>query len=494
MLNANPVVDEIRRLHDGRETGILTLSKNGSERIDIFFREGIIEAAWSNLDEHRLGHYLVRDGYLTPRDIEVIRSEAKRQHMVFGEVVVNQRMSDQAAIRTAVRNQAMNLIEHALKNGFEVESFTSSLKSYCIPAGLGFPQVLLGLCRTCAAQFEDKSTRLVLSNSIDLSVFPWYPQELSLLSELRYPSTFEELLKRTKMPESNLKRILGVLDLLGVLENVEESEPHPDGGPLVRESEFAFEDLIPVVTNAVLNEKLEVARNETSFTSEQFKNLKVQIAEANVKGPMKVITVSSPDAQDGKSLISANLAFSFALDPGRRVIVVDCDLRNPALDQYLGVPSEPGLLQYLADGQMSPYCYVRRVENLYFLTAGGLASNPIEILSMKRVKQLIERLRRDFDTIIIDAPPYAPISDARIVTGLSDALVMVVRRGKTSYSSMDRAITAIDRNKLLGVVFNDVKPMLFHTYHNFGYYYGGKDSVYGKAPRVPSGPKNYLES
>ena len=66
--------------------------------------------------------------------------------------------------------------------------------------------------------------------------------------------------------------------------------------------------------------------------------------------------ISSPDAQDGKSLVSANLAFSFALDPGRRVVIVDCDLRNPGLDKYLGVPAEPGLLQHLLNGHLSPYC------------------------------------------------------------------------------------------------------------------------------------------
>ena len=116
--------------------------------------------------------------------------------------------------------------------------------------------------------------------------------------------------------------------------------------------------------------------------------------------------------------------------PGRRVIIVDCDLRSPSLGDYLGVPSEPGLLQYLANGHLSPYCYVRRLQNLYFLTSGGVAPNPVEILSMHKMKQLIEHLKKDFDMIILDAPPYFPIADARIVTGLSDGLIMVVRRGK----------------------------------------------------------------
>src|SRR5262249_50671361 len=127
-------------------------------------------------------------------------------------------------------------------------------------------------------------------------------------------------------------------------------------------------------------------------------------------------------------------------------------------------------------------------------TAGGIAPNPIEILSMRKMKQLIENLRRDFDTIILDAPPYSPIADARVVTALSDAVLMVIRRGKTSNSSIDQALTAVDRNKLLGVVFNDVKPMLFHTYQQYSYYeYGHDHQDSSKPAKLRSPRRNYLE-
>jgi Mrp family chromosome partitioning ATPase len=114
---------------------------------------------------------------------------------------------------------------------------------------------------------------------------------------------------------------------------------------------------------------------------------------------------------------------------------------------------------------------------------------------MRKMKQLIESLRRDFDTIILDAPPYSPIADARVVTALSDALLMVIRRGKTSSSSIDQALTAVDRNKFIGVVFNDVKPMLFHTYQQqygyYGYHQNHQDSP--KVAKLRSPRRNYLE-
>ncbi len=98
---------------------------------------------------------------------------------------------------------------------------------------------------------------------------------------------------------------------------------------------------------------------------------------------------------------------------------------------------------------------------------------------MHHMSDLIDCLRKDFDTIILDAPPYSPIADARVVNGFSDGLIMVIRRGKTAYSSADRTFKAIDRNKFIGVVFNDVKPMMFNTYQEFGYYsYGDKQTEF----------------
>ena len=488
----SPVFDEIRYACDEKRTGVLALHAANGKRVEIFFREGLIEAVTSNLNARRIGDYLVKDGYLDVQDVNSVQSEASRHKITFGEAAVKKQLLRQADISAAVRSQAIDLVEYVLRNDFSVDSFTGSLRSYHAPARLSFSNILLELCRNNAAPLETvPETRFILSNSSDLSTFPWYPQELSILAELKVPRTVEELANRTSISETKVKRILGVLESLSVLDIVQAGDSISPSTALTSTEEFAFLDLIPVVTNAVLHEKLEVARNESSFTSEQFKNLKVQIRQANPQGPIKVITVSSPDAEDGKSLVAANLAFSFALDPGRRVAVVDCDLRNPALEKYLGVPTEPGLLQYLGNGHLSPYCYVRRLENLYFLTAGGSAPSPIEILSMRKMKDLIERLKKDFDTIILDAPPYSPISDARIVTGLSDALLMVVRCGKTSYSSIDQAFAAIDRNKFLGVVFNDVKPMLLHSYQKYDHYQYGQEQQVSK---IRSPRRNYLES
>jgi capsular exopolysaccharide synthesis family protein len=382
-----------------------------------------------------------------------------------------------------------------LEDDFKVSSFTNSLRSYYVPARITLPHVLLELSRNSTELFESApDATLALNAEQNNAAFPWNPQELNVLNALAIPQTFERLPRSTGLHVDNLKKVLGILERVGAIKVVslrdefkEESVLVPTASPTVL--------LVPEVTNPILDEKLEVARNEFSFTSEQFKNLKIQIRQAETEEPLKVITVSSPDAQDGKSLISVNLAFAFSQDPGHRVLIIDCDLRKPTLDQYLGVKSDPGLLQYLQGGLLPPECFLRRINNLHFMTAGGIAPNPIEALSMRKMKELVEHLRTVFDTVILDAPPFSPIADARVVTALSDGLLMVIRSGKTAYSSTDRAFKAVDQRKLLGVVLNDVKPMPFQTYHSYSYYqYGENRLVYSGDGKGRSDSKRYLKS
>jgi capsular exopolysaccharide synthesis family protein len=492
-MTSNSTLEEIRRLHDTGQNGILRLSSAG-ERVEVSFRDGLIDAVSSNIETYRLGNYLVKSGHLERRDLDTAQSEARREKILLGEATVRRQLLGQIELGATVRQQSIDLLEYALKNDFAIDSFTVLFRSHYVPARISFPHLLLETCRKSDALFEvTPGTKIVLSDESNLAAYPWEPRELSVLLELHTPSTFEGLLSTTKMQQSALKKILGVFATLGVIKIVTPAGVDVEPGitqALVANSDFAFEQLIPVVTNPVLSEKLAVARNESSFTTEQFRTLKVCIRQADATTPLKVLAVSSPEPGDGKSLISANLAFSFAMDPGQRTIIVDCDFRNSSLQKYLGVPAEPGFLQYLTEGNLSPYCFVRRIDNLYFLTTGGIVPNPIEIMSMQKTKQLIERLRRDFDTIILDSPPYTPIADARIVTGFSDALIMVLRRGRTSYASTDRAFKSADRNKLLGVVFNDVQPMLYNTYYQSGYY-GKNPYSYGT---VQKSPKKYLKS
>jgi capsular exopolysaccharide synthesis family protein len=497
MYPGNSILDEIRRLHEERQNGTLTLTGSGGERLDVFFREGMIEAAASSSGSGRLGDYLVKMSDVSAAKLSSVQEEAANRNISFGEAVVLKKLADRIQVGAAVRSQALELLEHAVRNDFSIDTFNTRLRGYFAPARITFQQVLLQLARSNSAPLDLSGETLVaLVPNVDLSVFPWLPEEICVLKELRYLNTLRGVSSSTGLKSEALNKILGTLSSLGIIETGEACENWmTENSVVVRKTEFAFEHLIPSVPNAVVSERIPVAASALSFTSEQFKNLKVQLRQIIAERPLKVFTVSSPEPQDGKSLVSINLAFSFAMDPGRRVIIVDCDLRNPSLGEYLGVPSEPGLLQYMENVSLGPYCFVRRFGNLYFMTSGGVAKNPIEILSMQKMQQMIERLKEDFDTIVLDAPPYAPLADARVVTEFSDGVLMVIRRGKTSYAATDRAIKAVDRNKLVGVVFNDVKAMPFHTYHTFGQYeYSRKEIDHGDSGKLKDRLKNLIGS
>jgi len=498
----NSLLEEIRKLQENRESGVLVLKKQ-DQRVSIFYREGVVQAASFNLDTHRIGAYLIREEFLPEADVPRVLADARKEKILFGEAAVRRKYLDAPELAEIVRRQTIDLLKHAFKNSFALESFTRGLRSFYCSANINVAYVLLELSRSNTIPFESASgTIIALRGGEDLSGVPWYPKELCVLGELSRSTTFSELMESTGIDEPALNRILGVLDRLGILETVGNAPagditiPAETAGKtaVIKKSSFPFERLVPMVTNAVFGEKLEVVNNPSSFISEQFKTLKVRIREDS-ENPTRVITVSSPDQQDGKSLVSSNLALTLSMESGRRTVIVDCDLRNPTLNRYLGVASEPGLIQYLSNGNMSPYCFMRRVGNLFFLTSGGTSENPIELLSLRKMKQLIEALKLDFDTVILDAPPFSPIADARIIAGLSDGLLMVIRCGRSSYSSIVNAFKIMDRSKLLGVVFNDVKPMLFNTYYNRGYYNYGGDGRYINAGNRKSrvSPKNYLE-
>ena len=490
---ANSVINEVGRLCEERQTGVLLLTNSKGERISISFSEGFIDTASTNRGSRRLGDYLVRDGYVTSKDLDTLQADAQRQKIVLGEAIVRKKLVSHGEVGAAVRQQTLEVLMHALEEEFKVASFTNSLRAYFVPARITFPHVLLELSRRSTESFEPvRGLAIALNTDRDASEFSWNPEELSVLNVLASPQTFDALLRSTMMSDLQLRRVLGVLERVGAVKTVPETDARVTL-PVAARSETSLEIVVPEVTNAVFDEKLEVARNEFSFTSEQFKNLKIQLRQAESETPLKVFTVSSPDAQDGKSLVSVNLAFAFAQDPGCKVLIIDCDLRKPSLDRYLGITTEPGLLQYLSGGPMRPQCFMRRINNLHFMTAGGIAPNPIEALSMRKMKELVESLKTMFDTIILDAPPFSPIADARVVTALSDGLIMVIRSGKTAYSSTDRAFKAIDPRKLVGVVLNDVKPMPFQTYHSYSYYqYGENRLVYSGSGKGDS--KRYLKS
>jgi capsular exopolysaccharide synthesis family protein len=484
----NPIIDSIRQIQEQGRTGSLPLQK-GAQTIVLTFRDGLIDAAGSNIADLRLGNIFSRKGLIKTAAIPRLLEKARRRRMILGRAVAHHKLADDDDVRDSVLDQIVATLAYALANDFSAGAFDESPIDLYAPARVDIDSLILEMARRNLSPVNlDPNRALCLNNGHSLSHFPWYPQEVSVLSLLKTPRTLQDLAAHTGMEHEHLNKILGVFQSLNLLR-------HAEGAPAAasdKPEKNSFEQLIPEIGRGRLSSKLETFHNPSSFISEQFKSLKVKLAEAATQAPLRVIAVSSPHTEDGKSLVSANLAVSLAKDAGRRVAVVDCDLRNPSLHKFLGASMDPGLLGYLEGGNLQPYCYMRRLEKLYVMTAGGVSEKSVELLSTPRMQDLVAELKADFDTVILDCPPFGPISDAQILTGLADGFLVIVRCGKTTYGNIEKAFQSLDRSKLVGLIFNDVKPMLFNTRYHYKYYHYRSYYPYGGA-KPTTRRKRYFE-
>jgi len=467
MYREHPLIEEIERIQKEGRNGCLTL-EHDDEVIQIHLRDGLIEAVSSNLTEYRLGQHLVKKGFLKPSKLNKLLRKSRRRKSPLGETALGLKILDASQLTPIIHRQAYVLLRHCLTNGLKIHSFEATSPCFNFSVPINPHSLFLELARKTSEALEFGSDQLIQLRKQGVSSLPCSPQELSVLAHLNGPQTLEELISTTGMERSEVKKILEVFYTLGFIEIT----PPPSGekSAFVKKEAFPLQLLIPEIKDSTPNDKLEVLNNKSSFISEQFASLKVRIDGTKTTRPTQVIGVSSPNAGDGKSLISSNLALSFARDPGRKVILVDCDLRNPALQNYFGISLEPGMTDYLIDKRLKPYCYIRRLGRLYLMSAGGSTPNSVELLSGQRMQELMDYLRKEFDTIVLDSPPLQPIADTSVVFRFVDGILMVIRRAKTPYRAVENAFETLDRSKLLGVVFNDVKPQMLHTYYDRRYY------------------------
>jgi capsular exopolysaccharide synthesis family protein len=490
MLNQSYILERIHSAQAGGMTGHLKLEKSGRQ-ITFYFRDGFIDGAGSDVEKLQLGRILSKRGILQASALPKLLDWARRKHHILGEAAIVQKLLDSPELREGVREQIVQAVMHALDNEFAIDAFSETPVDLYMPARFDFDRLVLELARRNLKPFVlDPKQLLSLNNGRSLSHLPWYPQELSVLGRLKTPCTLQDLATSTGMEHTNLNKILSVFDSLNLINRMDAVTG--ESTALIKREDFAFRYLVPEIGDTALSDKLETFHNASSFIGEQFKNLKIRISEAAVATPLQVIAVSSPQPEDGKSLICANLAFSFSKDPNRRVIVIDCDLRNPSLHKLLGTSVEPGVLGYFENDNLPAFCHMRRLGSLYLMTAGGTTAHPIELLSGPRMRELLAYLRTEFDTIILDCPPFGPISDAQVLSGLADGMLMVVRCGKTSYGALEKACRHLDKNKLIGTVFNDVKSMMFNTQYDYRYYHYRSYYPYSAA-KTKRRPKTYLE-
>ncbi|MEH7235368.1 CpsD/CapB family tyrosine-protein kinase [Bacillus sp. JJ1562] len=206
--------------------------------------------------------------------------------------------------------------------------------------------------------------------------------------------------------------------------------------------------------------------------SEQYRSIRTNIQFFSVDGEMKTIMITSPGAAEGKSTTTNNIAIVFA-QQGKKVLLVDADLRKPTAHYVFRVDNYEGLTNVLTK-QVNLCNVIRETdeENLYVLPSGPIPPNPAEILGSNAMDEFLMEVKELFDVIIFDTPPALAVTDAQVLANKMDGVVMVVSSGKTKKAAALKAKELLmnAKTKLLGVVLNKTN----RTESEYYYYNAGK--------------------
>lgn len=220
--------------------------------------------------------------------------------------------------------------------------------------------------------------------------------------------------------------------------------------------------------------------------AERFRILRAKIERMNLTNDRRIIAVTSAVPEEGKSLIAANLARALAMDPRGKTILVDCDLRKPAVHRYFGIPFTPGLSDALV-GNRSLANVVQSVEpGLDIIPAGSPVIDATRAVELPQLGVMLEELKRHYRYVIVDCPPVLLCPEPLVLSTLVEGTVMVIRAWRTHKKLVRDAVTALGKEKFIGVIVNDARDAL-NEYGYYGYY--GYDSR-GKGRRSQGNAKN----
>ncbi|MFC0048760.1 GumC family protein [Rheinheimera tilapiae] len=221
-----------------------------------------------------------------------------------------------------------------------------------------------------------------------------------------------------------------------------------------------------------------VTLNRTFFStdarlfSESIRSIRTSLSLLGLDRPIQVLAVTSSIPEEGKSTVSSNL--SFACRQLETVLLIDADMRKPTIAKRFGLPAfQPGLANYLAETETLDDCIVHDEQSgIDIMPAGTIPLNPLELLSSPRVATLLAELRGRYQKIIIDTPPVHAVSDALVLSRLSDSVVMVVKADHTRSGLVQLSLSKLvnAHARVVGVVLNDLDLKNAERYGSYGYY------------------------
>jgi succinoglycan biosynthesis transport protein ExoP len=243
---------------------------------------------------------------------------------------------------------------------------------------------------------------------------------------------------------------------------------------------------------------LPILDDSRSQLAESFRTFRSNLLFTGVDRPRRSMLVTSPVPGDGKTTCAAHLGVALS-QLGKKVLLVDADLRKPALHRAFEVKSAPGIVNVLLEEDwpkaLEKAIQATRTRNLYLLPCGNVPPNPNEMLGSEKIGQVMECLSGRYDFLILDAPPLLAVSDPMVLANRVDGIVLVVRGGQTSRSALKNSmdLLANAQSKILGIVLNGIdfkRERYYYDYHSKYYssYYGHDEKDAANADKsIPKG-------
>ncbi len=246
----------------------------------------------------------------------------------------------------------------------------------------------------------------------------------------------------------------------------------------IRDTETMESDLgMPVIAKIYRDKndiELIVDKKPNAAASESIRTLRTNLQFASIDNDLRTLLVTSSLPSEGKSFVSANLAISFA-QAGKRVLLVDCDLRKGRQHKIFKITGKKGLSNLLVDdiSDYPKYITQTKIENLFILPRGVYPPNPSELLNSRKNQKLLQLLKQHFDIIILDGAPIVGLSDSLILSSMVDKVLLVTsinQTPKTEVLNTKKDLDNVGAN-IAGIVANNVSAKKGH-YGSYYYYYG----------------------
>jgi len=284
------------------------------------------------------------------------------------------------------------------------------------------------------------------------------------------------------------------------LQRSQGGSPDPNNSPLVDQSEAASavavealpapgmsspeqiieSDWLKVPADRVLHpvptpeQRLVVMTDPDSHGAEMFRVLATRLAHMQQKRQLQKLLVTSSVVDEGKSVVAANLALTLARRAGEKVLLIEADLRRPTVSALFSSTQLRGIGEW-AEGKLALEDSLYQIRDLpvWLLAAGHPIDEPLPLLESGRFVKMLEAVSQHFDWILMDATPMLPMADSTSIARLVDGVLVVVRDGYTRKKVLNKALDTIDKNKLLGVVFNQATSSSLNDSY-YGSYYSNK--------------------